>query len=329
MGEQIMSNTQFSVYNIARILENRQKAIYEELDDISDHVIRTHISKILSVLRVDEELESAMLAHYTSPAVSEKLLGIGENETPQPLRLCLADYTNDPMEGTILLDYFNIFPQEVVDRVQIDKKRTFIACFTRKTNNLDQFRLYGKDENIEGSGVCLVLKNEFFREKNSSCHIYQVAYIHLFRDDDDEKQIKLPKINGENPKDFCKVRKEALRKAVHELSKYIKQNTDKLYEILPALEYIRYLFKDGCYKGEKEFRILNKAHLSTAKYCDITGKIYLEYKSISHYLDHIILGSNYSKTTKQYQPERLMCKLYQKEYLLGVDVYQSKLPINP
>ena len=44
---------------------------------------------------------------------------------------------------------------------------SFISCFTFNNDSLNQFRLYGKQDNKEASGVSLVLRKIFFQEVGS------------------------------------------------------------------------------------------------------------------------------------------------------------------
>lgn len=68
----------------------------------------------------------------------------------------MATLANDPKEGKTLLEYLDIH--------EPDKKQygAFIGCFSFNVNNLNQFRLYGKDENKEGIGVSIILPVGFF-----------------------------------------------------------------------------------------------------------------------------------------------------------------------
>ena len=112
------------------------------------------VNTILDCLKLDSQYEE-YICHYTRPSTAFSLLGY--NEEPSKLRLSTIKNVNDPTEGNILFDYFNL-PNEEIGLC------SFISCFTFNHDSLNQFRLYGKENNQEASGVSLIFDKNFFGE---------------------------------------------------------------------------------------------------------------------------------------------------------------------
>ena len=129
------------------------------------------VATVLAVLHIPPiELGSIPLAHYTSPNVCHILFGIGENNTAKPMRLGSSTYMNDPSEGKALLDLLNQQDLELENKADGASHNAFFTCFSSRVNDLNQFRLYGKEGGVEASGCCLVFnKNgDWLREADVS-----------------------------------------------------------------------------------------------------------------------------------------------------------------
>ena len=112
---------------------------------------------MLAVLHITPiELGFTPMAHYTSPHVCHILFGIGGNETANPMRLGSSTYMNDPSEGRGLLDLLNQQDLELENKTDGTSHNAFFTCFSSRVNDLNQFRLYGKEGSVEASGCCLV-----------------------------------------------------------------------------------------------------------------------------------------------------------------------------
>ena len=129
------------------------------------------ISTILAVLNIPPiELGSIPLAHYTSPSVCERLFGIVSDKTNDktydndpvdnskvsPMRIGSSTYMNDPTEGEGLLELLNLQDLELENKADCPVHNAFFTCFSSRVNDLNQFRLYGKENSVEASGCCLV-----------------------------------------------------------------------------------------------------------------------------------------------------------------------------
>ena len=111
--------------------------------------------------------EPLKVAHYTRPSTAGLLIA-GDSAKASPLRLNTVKGTNDPTEGKILYGYLHKscgLPSGVLDVEQESDSQAlaaFISCFTFNHDSLNQFRLYGKEDGLEASGVSLVFGKRFF-----------------------------------------------------------------------------------------------------------------------------------------------------------------------
>ncbi len=137
--------------------EKKKQEIQESLFKGKTSQPQDAVSTILAVLYITPmELGSIPMAHYTSPHVCHKLFGIGGNETASPMRLGSSTYMNDPSEGRGLLDLLNQQDLELENKTDGASHNAFFTCFSSRVNDLNQFRLYGKEGGVEASGCCLV-----------------------------------------------------------------------------------------------------------------------------------------------------------------------------
>ena len=267
--------------------------------------LKDAISTILAVLNIlPIELGSTPLAHYTSSTVCNKLFGV-VNEEPSPMRIGSSSYMNDPSEGKGLLELLALQDFELENKADCSPHNAFFACFSSRVNDLNQFRLYGKEDGVEASGCCLVFnkngdwlkvpdisapfrsitKNQDenlaeFKEANisnveyESLPLYQVAYI-AYKDEyiaEEKCQRWLDnsfgiclKTIGGN-EDWHNFRLDQLKEALQELIGFFKEKKDHINDKNKnALEYIRYLFKDFAFRDEEEFRVLKMAKIGSTE----------------------------------------------------------------
>lgn len=108
------------------------------------------------------------LAHYTSTYTCNLLLGNEQKEiAPSLFRLNTINNVNDPSEGQLLIRKLKGIKDNNFTALDFNEEfHAFISCFTFNHDNLNQFRLYGKQDNKEASGMSLVFKKEFFQSQN-------------------------------------------------------------------------------------------------------------------------------------------------------------------
>ena len=164
------SDNSFESYIIAQIMlsviSNKYSSIFEEKqrDDLVIKIcnireLTLHIQKELLVeFNLNESKNNdglifeRQVAHYTKPEVLFNLL----KNKPSDFRLNVVDFMNDPTENQVLTDWLGINTENN------NEIKTFLASFSFNHNSLNQFRLYGNENNIVGSSVSVVFNKKFF-----------------------------------------------------------------------------------------------------------------------------------------------------------------------
>lgn len=134
--------------------------------------------QIVSLLNTDHEKELDF-AHYTTLETANAL--IFQNS---PFRLHSVTTANDPKEGLPILSFLGFSGSFLPTNYQ-----AFVGSFTFNSDSLNQFRLYGKDNNVEGTGVSLLLSYDYFDENaalnkglfNPSSQLIKIKKEPLFR----------------------------------------------------------------------------------------------------------------------------------------------------
>ena len=128
------------------------------------HDIAKNTDEVLESLQIIPEYESKV-AHYSRPSTAFSLFGDEKNnKNPSNFRLSTIRGVNDPTEGLVLNDYWD--QQGISETIHTNDTATFISCFTFNHNSLNQFRLYGKENGQEATGVSLVFNKEFFSDQS-------------------------------------------------------------------------------------------------------------------------------------------------------------------
>ena len=160
----------FGIYIVAQmmlsVISNKDLSIFEKkqrdnlvakICDIRE--LTLHIQKELLVeFNLNESKNNdglvfeRQVAHYTKPEVLFNLL----KNRPSDFRLNVVDFMNDPTENQVLTDWLGINTENN------NEIKTFLASFSFNHNSLNQFRLYGNENNIVGSSVSVVFNKKFF-----------------------------------------------------------------------------------------------------------------------------------------------------------------------
>ena len=293
----------------------KKQEIQENLFENREGNLTDSISIILAVLNIPPfELGEIPLAHYTSPSVCERLFGIVSDKTNDkvddqtddkdsvdsnkvsPMRIGSSTYMNDPTEGEGLLELLNLQDLELENKADCPIYNAFFTCFSSRVNDLNQFRLYGKENGVEASGCCLVFNKDgdwlkesdifasfrsFINKLNENLEepvevdvagledenlpLYQVAYIAYYDEYIAKEKCKIWLPNEENPKFGIRLKPVGKNPSWHEfrigklkkaLEDLIEKSNNISDEDKKVLEYIRYLFKDFAFRDEEEFRLL-------------------------------------------------------------------------
>ena len=129
------------------------------------HTVADNTDEVLKYLQIIPAFESKV-AHYTRPQIAFDLFEGKKNDNdkePSNFRLSTIRGVNDPTEGLVLNGYWN--QQGIPETIHTNDTATFISCFTFNHDNLNQFRLYGKENGREATGVSLVFNKEFFSDQ--------------------------------------------------------------------------------------------------------------------------------------------------------------------
>ena len=163
----------FNANTHIRILKIKNERIRNTLSELRRITLNLMNNLIISPLLGDYE---SKFAHYTKASVAWKIISSKainntkkerNNEKPSAFRLNLIKNVNDPMEGLALYKFLQqscLLSKEfsIYSKITNVSEYTFISCFTFNHDSLNQFRLYGKENNQEASGVSLVFPSNFF-----------------------------------------------------------------------------------------------------------------------------------------------------------------------
>ena len=303
-----------------RYFEWKKQKIQGDLFETKKGDLINAISTILAVLNIPPmELGKIPLAHYTSPSVCERLFGIVSDKTNDkaddndpvdsnkvsPMRISSSTYMNDPTEGEGLLELLNLQDLELENKADCPVHNAFFTCFSSRVNDLNQFRLYGKENSVEASGCCLVFnksgdwlkepdvsasfrsftnkQNEGFKEpieadvaglEDENLPLYQVAYIAYYDEYIAEEKCGKWLLNKNSQKFGIRLKSVGKNPSLYQLR--IDKLEEALIELMEksnnisdedkkALEYIRYLFKDFAFRDEEEFRLLKIEQIGSDK----------------------------------------------------------------
>lgn len=118
------------------------------------------------------------IAHYTSLNILLKL--IKENNK---IRITNISNANDPKEGKILENILNKNKLDI--KIKNDENLiTLQTSFSRNKDALTMFRLYGKNENKEATGICLVIDKKYFNDN----YLSPVIEVNLDNQKQEEKK---------------------------------------------------------------------------------------------------------------------------------------------
>jgi len=290
------------------------KNISDNLEDYKEVYIISML--IISELRISRE---RFVSHYTKTKTMEDML-IKDSK----FRLSAMDNTceyNDKREGLTLLDY--LFGKEQTEEIIKGENHTaFAGCFTFNHDNLNQFRLYGKEDGRECTGVSIVLRNSFFNKKSKTFTWQITENFSKWRAENEKHSffrcIYLDPVSGHINSIGCKEEYLFYRKSkdekedfiddineykknINETIKYIETKMEELKNKINGLSptivsklllNLRYLTKHIGFNEERECRIVKILHSDNNKILtdEITGKKYIEYINIKPHVKKIYFG---------------------------------------
>ena len=279
--------SKYAKYNIELINEKKDKELSE---------IINLITKIKDVLLIKDEC----VTHYTTFSVLKSLI-LDDDK----FRLSEGNFMNDPNEGKeffIFLDYKPYSSYKDGSRLEYFSPKPFIGSFVNKdkSNDLNMWRLYGKENGIEAKGSAITLRTqEFINEiKNtlpkgeedycspeSDINFYWVVYI-----DTETNQFYIPSIDDS----------DNISSLMNELKSKLALINKEKTSLEKYLNSIAFLFKSDAYKNENEVRLVVKGLEFKKEYNfdAMPPRLYIELESIKKIVNHITLGPKVDNARK-------------------------------
>ena len=203
------------------------------------HSLAENTDEVLNSLQIIPDFE-LKVAHYTRTPIAFNLFGDKKNDkNPSNFRLNTIRGVNDPTEGLVLGKYWD--QQGIPETIHTNDTATFISCFTFNHDSLNQFRLYGKENEQEATGVSLVFKKEFFSGKS------------------DAEFITGPSINSSNKVEQNKIDKSTLYRCI-----YLDPETG--YWTLAQRDKYTFYHQHEEYEWEDYYELISKQEENIKKY---------------------------------------------------------------
>jgi len=296
--------------NFAIAFINKKDDFFKTIININDKMRDKYANMyLLSLLLVDLlYVKDENVAHYTNPEVAKLLLSSNNH-----FRLNDAKSSNDPMEGKTLLKY--LFSEDEKCEIS-DNDITFIGCFTFDNNHLNQFRLYGKVNKHEATGVSIEVRSEYFEEdetqlitlpeieslSTSTKKLNNFKKLSLYRCiylDHDTGVVESVAHIGEvaakrKKRDYDRSQIENIKSEASKLLEKLKIEVADLdkNKAIPLLENLNALVKFYGYKEEQECRVVKilSDENSKIKTAEIGGHYFIDYLSMNEYVQKITLS---------------------------------------
>ncbi|MDR2581947.1 MAG: tetratricopeptide repeat protein [Fibromonadaceae bacterium] len=314
------------------------KNISQELDKYKEIYIRSIF--IISRLRINREYEKSV-AHYTKKTIAQKLL-FKESR----FRLNAIGNSNDTTEGKTLLDY--LFKNKPSEEKKSDTEyRAFAGCFTFQHDSLNQFRLYGKDQNQEGTGLSLIFHENFFSKESKMAtekreiKPEELSIEDIIDDKDEYKKYTLfrciyidPKeqqVETLGQKEITKKKQKKYKKYIDDVFDIVNERMEKLRDLISQnsnldrnvieqlLINLRYLTKHIAFKEEQECRIIRICNINEGKIDFDDEKMYIKYEPDILYEPDV-----------SYKPKVIsrIEKVYFGPKATNIETFQDRLKIN-
>ena len=323
--EKFIELTQEKIYTFLKVKDNEK--LSTRSNEILSEIINKHgikedtdlCGKCEKIYSQTIEISNALaentdkleVSHYTKKNTAQKLLIAPRDEKKcDEFRLYSTYGMNDPSEGKTLLSFLEIENEDC----ELPETLPFIACFSLEVNNLNQFRLYGNENNMEATGVSIVFKPSFF---NKVRELYRCVYIDpdngkisisFSKKEEDEEKEKKKKSEEEKKKEKEKKKEDEEKKKEEEKWIENKQNEVKgLFEELKEkikmlleeeiqdkhelakdlLVNIRYLVKDDAFMEERECRIIDWKNEKDESINIDGDRLYIEIGEVKDYIREI------------------------------------------
>ena len=286
------------------------------------HTVAENTDEVLKYLQIIPGFESKV-AHYTRPQIAFDLFEDKKNnKKPSNFRLSTIRGVNDPTEGLVLGNYWT--KQGIPETIHTNDTATFISCFTFNHDNLNQFRLYGKENGREATGVSLVFNKEFFSNQADTSGFIAAPSTDLSSKSEQIKLNETGKMENDNKKPL--IGKSTLYRCIYldpETGYWTLAQRDKstFYR-----EHNEDEDADAKEKWEKYYKLISKKEECVEKY--LFSKKDNNNKSVSSMLKLIFAGGHsynkYNKEEKQYILEAIRFILLPLQYLVKHIAFQEE-----
>lgn len=221
------------ILDLIKCNEFEQLAItFESLLDLDLLKIYTAVTEIEKILRYGGENEFQFV-HYTNLSVLDILVKEIQDEESQPkLRLSNARQMNDPKEGRTLLELIGIDIEQIEQRDYVPSS-FFVSSMAKVEGDIEDSLPMWKQYGGDTAGISLTYHDEYIKSliETPGVKVYRVAYVGK---DEDELKEQLNTI-----------------KTTIEDNEGLDRN-----KVMEIIEPVRYLFKEGSYSYENEYRII-------------------------------------------------------------------------
>lgn len=265
-----------------------------ELKDIELSSITLIIKEIKNILIIEEDC----ITHYTSLTVLKSLI-----LESKKFRLSEGNFMNDPSEGKEFFFFLNYKPNMPVKdglRFENFSPKPFIGSFVTKdkSNDLNMWRFYGKEDGEEAKGCAITLHKKKFTDRintflskeredyiryKSDINFYRVAYFST-----DQNSFYIPESSNEEKLGIM------MNNLKEKVSSYEGENKASLERYLNS---IAFLFKSDVYKTENEVRLVVTG-IEFKRYYNEKAtppRVYIELESIKEDVEQITLGPKVDK----------------------------------
>lgn len=332
-----------------------------EKDNLSDYDYYKEIwfweNLILAQIMLDSSSKIKSINHYTTSAALQFMLDGSK------IRKTSLSNANDKVEGNVLpiLLYKNGLPRTT----NCENNNIYAALqtsYSRNINSLTMFRLYGKKDNNEGTGISLVFNINFFQtnpcfvrfdvKEDDNCDIngldkrnpiFWILYyneerniLYYYPNEDPLKpyiidlNLKSKSLKWNcffSKKDKQNMKQRNLVYSFCRLIKVINSETDKdrLEIAIEILYKLRYFIKVDDFSEEKELRMLELVNPKDADIEKSNNVLYKDYLGILKYdsLEKIILGPKIEKP--QVMKELATKKILEKDSNVLVEISTAPL----
>lgn len=310
--EAYLNARDFLYYKSERFLKilNCPEEVRENLDTLAKNT-----QKLLNSLQIIPDYESKV-AHYSRVSTAFSLLN---NKESSKFRLSTIRGVNDPTEGLVLDTYWN--KQEISENIHANDAATFISCFTFNHDSLNQFRLYGKENGQEATGVSLVFNKSFF--SSSQLEVIANPSKKIYNKAEKVGSNKLNKLeNGSMKLPIDKSRLQTLYRCIYldpETGYLTLAKRDK------STFYHQQYHQHKEYEWEVYYKIISNQEKNIKKYLSGENDKDSKNKSIPSILQSIFAESQlYNKEEKQQILETVQFILLPLQYLVKHIAFQEE-----